>query len=156
MSYERTGKICGATCTCLACGPIIIGQPHPQTGNPVQSRLSAGSEADFILEGTKSSLKGTLVKHEYLENPGHHDPTQPLKYDSDKSVLPPNSIDLFESSVEVGSVRYAVDKDCEIHQFQQSSPGVFHWAGATNGVTKSGQPRSIEIASGVKRQLFAN
>ncbi|MGX3022318.1 polymorphic toxin-type HINT domain-containing protein, partial [Ursidibacter sp. B-7004-1] len=138
---------------CCDIGNIKIGQEHPQTGNKVLDIKESISATEIIIESTKPSTKGMLVKKHYYENPGHHDPRggNQSTYKPEKSVLPNNHIELWQNSVETkDGNRWAVEiiKGKPIyHRFEPNpNTGVYHWNGSTNGKT----------ASGIKRQLPMN
>lgn len=145
---------------------LNIGDTNPQTGHKILAthKVESGSVSDYIVESTKPSTKGKLVKTktQYYENPGHHDPKGggKVRYNSTKSVLPENHIQLWQKSIIVKSDpknRWATEiKNGQTiyHRFQDDGNGNFHWNGSTDGKTASGQDRSIKITdvpSEVKR-----
>ena len=87
------------------CCDLGIGEINPRTGHKVLAshKIEASSNSDYIIEATKPSAKGKLVntKTQYYENPGHHDPKGGgnVGYNSTKSVLPENHIELWNKSV---------------------------------------------------------
>jgi hypothetical protein len=105
---------------------------------------------DYLVEGSKPSTQGKLVKTHQYENPGTHDPTGGANpYNPNKSVLPENHIELFEQSKpfvnKKGKVlRFTKDVEGVIHRFEPSLENLYHWNGSTNGVTKSGKPWILE------------
>ncbi|OZG72961.1 hypothetical protein BTA51_13460 [Hahella sp. CCB-MM4] len=132
---------------------LKIGQIHPQTQNEILAVVEEGSKADFIVEGTKPSQKGRLVKKMYYENPGHHDVNGGReRYNPNKSVLPENHIELFEKSVQHGGARYAMDENGNIHQFQDSVNNTYHWAGQEGGRTAKGKVVPLRVPPGVREK----
>jgi hemagglutinin/hemolysin-like protein len=139
------------------CCDLGIGEINPRTGHKVLAshKIEAGSNSDYIIEATKPSAKGKLVntKTQYYENPGHHDPKGGgnVGYNSTKSVLPENHIELWNKSVIVKSDpknRWAVEtKNSKTiyHRFQDDGNGNFHWNGSTDGKTARGEARAIKI-----------
>ena len=139
------------------CCDLSIGSTNPTTGHKVLGvhKVEIGTKSDYIIEGTKPSTKGKLVsvKIQYYENPGHHDPKGMgnTRYNSTKSVLPDNHVDLWHNSIQVKSDpknRWAIEmKDGKTvyHRFQDDSNGNFHWNGSTDGKTSKGELRSIKI-----------
>ena len=125
------------------------GAPAGASGCPILAFQPAGRAADLAM-GAKESAKEHPANWDLYTNPGHHDPghlpDRVAPYNPTKSVLPPNHIDLFNSSVRTpdGS-RWAVEpgRPPVYHEFQQTEPNVFHYTGSTNGVTNSGRPRPI-------------
>lgn len=109
------------------------------------------------MASTKPSTKNIIYKTDYYEDPGHHNPKGGVnKYDQNKSVLPPNHIELFKTSRQYKGVRYAKDANNNIHQFQDT-PGDgtgYHWAGSQDGKTLSGKKVPLVIPSGVKSNDF--
>ncbi|MBT2333170.1 RHS domain-containing protein [Variovorax paradoxus] len=108
-------------------------------------------------------VRGDDGKFDHYENPGHHDPDRNSPgrgrepYKSEKSVLPSNHRELFESSHSYPgdrSVRYARDSQGNVHQFQDSGGRIFHWAGSDNGVSLHGKVEHLEMKG--KRRTFAN
>ena len=127
----------------------IIGKINPTTGHEilgVKYEPTYG-QADFIIEGSKPSTRNTLIRPQYYENPGHHDPRGGnVNYNPSKSVLSINHVELWERSI-LGSDgnRWAVEikgKTVVYHRFQNDRNGNFHWNGATNGKTLTGVDRS--------------
>ncbi|MGX3067151.1 polymorphic toxin-type HINT domain-containing protein, partial [Ursidibacter arcticus] len=139
------------------CCELNIGDQNPQTGHKILSshKVDIVSNADYIIEATKPSTKGKLIqsKTQYYENPGHHDPKGGgnIAYNSTKSVLPENHIELWNKSITVKSDqnnRWAVEiKNGKTiyHRFQDDGNGNFHWNGSTNGKTSKGETRAIKI-----------
>ena len=132
---------------------LNIGDKIPTSGNKVLGIKyeSTNSSSDYIIEGTKPSTKGMLIKPQYYENPGHHDPkgNNKVGYNRTKSVLPENHIDLWGKSF-LGSDgnRWAVDYQkgkVIYHRFQNDGNGNFHWNGSTSGKTVDGIDRNIDI-----------
>lgn len=137
---------------------VVVGKPHPSTGNIVLASVSRVIRpADDLVASTKPSTKNIIYKTDYYEDPGHHNPKGGVnKYDQNKSVLPPNHIELFKTSRQYKGVRYAKDADNNIHQFQDT-PGDgtgYHWAGSQDGKTLSGKKVPLVIPSGVKSNDF--
>jgi filamentous hemagglutinin len=65
---------------------------------------------------------------------------------------PPNSLDLFNSSVSgKGRTRYAIDDQGNLNRFSNDGNGVFHWSGSTGDPNAPLETSSIPIA--VKRSL---
>ncbi|WP_228141041.1 hypothetical protein [Moraxella nonliquefaciens] len=134
---------------------LSIGSTNPKTGHRILGvhTIERGGAGDYIVEGTKSSTKGTLisVSRQYYENPGHHDPSGRglLGYNRTKSVIPPNHLELWQRSIMTpDGNRWAVERKNNqtiYHRFQNDGNGNFHWNGLTNGVTQSGQSRAIDI-----------
>ncbi|MGP4864151.1 two-partner secretion domain-containing protein [Psychrobacter sp. T6-5] len=137
---------------------VVVGKPHPSTGNIVLASVSRVIRpADDLVASTKPSTKNIIYKTDYYEDPGHHNPKGGVnKYDQNKSVLPPNHIELFKTSRQYKGVRYAKDANNNIHQFQDT-PGDgtgYHWAGSQDGKTLSGKKVPLVIPSGVKSNDF--
>jgi RHS repeat-associated protein len=139
--------------------PPNVGDIHPQTGNEILASQEYGSPGDFMVEAAKPSMRGRLVQTHLYEDPGHHNPHGGINpYNPNKSVLPPNHIELFNSSIVHDGNRYAMDAHGNIHQFQPSTRGqhpVFHWAGQENGRTASGRPVSLVVPREARRKLMA-
>ena len=77
----------------------VLSNIHPKTGNTILAEVEYGSNIDYLVEGSKPSTKGRLVKTHQYENPGTHDPSGGTqRYNPGKSVLPKNHVELFESS----------------------------------------------------------
>lgn len=139
------------------CCGLVVGEINPQTGHRVLAshKLETGSSGDYIVEATKPSTKGKLVKTkiQYYENPGHHDPkgVGNVGYNSTKSVLPDNHIELWNKSIIVKSDpknRWAIEiKNGKTiyHRFQNDGNGNFHWNDSTSGKTLKGETRAIKI-----------
>ena len=141
----------------------------PLTGNPILTEAEYITPGNAIIEASKPSRQGKLGISQRYENPGHHDPNLRSsgrgknKYNPNKSILPDNHVELFDNSVPYtrkdGAVyRYAQDESGTIHRFQPSSEGIndFHWNGSTNGVTRNGSPRKInlnDIPSEIRRRF---
>lgn len=132
---------------------VQVGEQHPKTGNPIIGEMyDLTGQVDVHVEAAKPSLFGKLTRR-LLENPGHHDPLQPTKYNPRKAVMPANQVELFQQSIDFNGVRYAMDRSGNIHQFQVSLDNVYHWAGSENSTTLSGTARPLAVPSGV-RELF--
>jgi RHS repeat-associated protein len=109
------------------------------------------SPLDEMVAMSKPSTKARLIQKQAYVNPGHHDPSSP-NYNSTKSVLPPNHVELFEQSTSVAGdngkvtrwTKEGTGKTAVYHRFQEHGPGEFHWNGSTKGATKGGQPRVIK------------
>ena len=141
----------------------------PLTGNPILTEAKYITPSNAIIEASKPSRQGKLGISQRYENPGHHDPNLRSpgrgqnKYNPNKSILPDNHVELFDNSVPYtrkdGAVyRYAQDESGTIHRFQPSSEGIndFHWNGSTNGMTRNGSPRKInlnDIPSEIRRRF---
>ena len=129
------------------------------TGHPILAKVEYGMPIDHLIEAAKPSAAGKRVMTHSYENPGIHDPAGGLlKYDPRKSVLPKDHVELFKQSKPVvnkeGDVyRYTLDKDGNVHRFQETMPGIYHWNGSTNGITKSGQPRPLDVPPDVWKML---
>lgn len=134
-----------------------VGDLHPQTRKPILDVMTEekNSIADLV-EASKPSRQGKLtrtVTKTFLENPGIHDPSSP-DYDESKSVMPANQVELFRKSIKFGKNRYALDAQGNINQFQTTRPNVWHWAGAENAKTRSGEVRdTIKIPPGLRAAL---
>ena len=144
----------------LYCNPIPFRLDRlSPTGNPILARLEYGTLIDRLIEAAKPSAAGKRVMTHSYENPGTHDPTGGrLKYDDTKSVLPKDHVELFKQSKPVVDekgkiVRYTLDKDGNVHRFQETLPGIYHWNSSTNGMTKSGQPRRLKVPPDVWKML---
>ena len=136
---------------------VAVGLTHPQTGHTILAEIEIGDKIDYIVESSKPSRKGKLVKKQFYENPGAHDPNGGIeRYDSRKSILPENHVELFQKSIEFRGVRYAIDDNGAIHQFQNSINGVFHWAGSENGMTIHNTPVPLHAPPQVIRILRGN
>ncbi|WP_227681246.1 polymorphic toxin-type HINT domain-containing protein [Psychrobacter alimentarius] len=134
-----------------------IGTINPKSGHKIlgEHRVEVGTTGGYIIEGTKPSTKGQLVKTktQYYENPGHHDPKggSNVSYNNTKSVLPNNHLDLWNESIQVASDpknRWAIERKngkTTYHRFQDDGNGNFHWNGSTSGQTTSGASRAIKI-----------
>jgi RHS repeat-associated protein len=144
-----------------------VGEIHPRTANSILAEADfleyQGSNIDSLVEGAKPSTQGRLVpKHQY-ENPGHHDPTGGANpYNPNKSVLPENHVELFESSKPFGRnmngdwvpssefpkgteiTRFAKDSQGNTHRFNNRGNDPFHWTGSTNGVTLKNRPNTLK------------
>jgi hypothetical protein len=116
----------------------------------------------ILIEAAKVSARDNIGNYHYLENPGHHDPSQigqdssKVKYNPVKSILPTNVdvLELFRNSVVYKDTRYAIDDFGAIHQFQDSTnEGVYHWAGSESGVTKSGIKVKLTVPPEVVKML---
>ena len=120
------------------------------SGYPVLAEVPyTRSYGDEMVAMAKPSTKDSLFQTHSYVNPGHHDPTSP-SYIANRSVLPPNHVELFRNSVPVetpgGTVRWTREgsgSTAVYHRFAQHADGEFHWNGSTAGVTKSGRPRAI-------------
>ena len=120
-------------------------------GCPVLAAVPAGKGADLVM-GAKASAKEHPGNWDLYTNPGHHDPGHlPLRtapYNPTKSVIPPNHVDLFTSSVRTpDGTRWAVEggRPPVYHRFQETQPNVYHYNGSTNGKTAAGTPRPIPM-----------
>lgn len=129
-----------------------VGDIHPKTGNKILDIKEDISSTNIIIEGTKPSTKGTLSYNLYYENPGHHDPKgkNNSPYNSTKSVLPNNHMELWKNSIpDQQGRRWAIERtnnEIIYHRFQTDpNTGVYHWNGSTNGKTASGVERKISI-----------
>jgi len=109
---------------------------------------------------------GNVIGWPSYENPGTHDPgSGRLQYDQNKSVIPSNHWDLWNSSIpdpNSSKTRWAAEgsgKNTVFHRFQSQDPDGkwgFHWNGSTKAFTQSGQERSIpesKVPNSVKREL---
>jgi hypothetical protein len=130
------------------------------SGNPVLAEVEYGTNIDQLVESAKPSMKGKLVVSHQYENPGHHDPSASgtIRYNSGKSVLPADHVQLFERSSPFVSgdgtvLRWVNDGAGNIHRFEPTLPNVYHWSGSTNGVTASGRPRPLVVPPDVARAL---
>jgi hypothetical protein len=135
-----------------------VGDLHPKTGHPILDVIVEEDTVADLVEASKPSRQGKLTRKItkiFLENPGHHDPSAPgRKYDPSKSVMPANVAELFHNSIEFEGNRYALDAQGNIHQFQATEPNVYHWAGAENAKTASGEVRqTIKIPTGLRARL---
>jgi RHS repeat-associated protein len=145
------GYVFDPNCATDPLGLLGVGDIHPQTGNPILAVAEEGDKIDYLVEGSKPSMQGKLVKEVYYENPGHHDPkggAQP--YNPKKSVLPDNHVELFNKSVPYNGARYAMDANGNIHQFQDSVGGTYHWAGQEGGKTLKGKNVPLVVPKGVR------
>lgn len=135
---------------------LKVGDKIPNSGNKLLGVKyePTYSNGDFIVEGTKNSTKGTLVKPQYYENPGHHDPKGGNQngYNSTKTVLPENHIDLWSNSIPIRKdnkdYRWAAEiknGQTVYHRFESDGNGNFHWNGATSAKTASGVSRDIKL-----------
>jgi RHS repeat-associated protein len=134
--------------------PTIVADPLGLQSDlpPLAQVPYVASYGDELVAMSKPSTKDKLFQTHTYVNPGHHDPTS-VNYKANRSVLPPNHVELFEQSVPVvdknGKVtRWAKEgtgKGAVYHRFQPHVSGEFHWNGSTNGVTKSGHSRVIDI-----------
>ena len=129
------------------------------SGHSILAEIEEGTIGDFIIEATKPSTRDRVIRRFQYENPGHHDPTGgKIRYNPQKSLLPDNHIELFQNSIpyinqQKKTIRYAKDSSGNIHRFETSVEGVYHWSGSTSGVTLKGKKRPLEVPSEVKRQL---
>ncbi|NJM21690.1 MAG: hypothetical protein HC907_24750, partial [Richelia sp. SM1_7_0] len=132
------------------------------TGHPILAEVEYSTPGNAIIEASKPSMKGKLTQIHRYENPGHHDPNirssgrGNVKFNTKKSVLPENHVDLFNKSIPFekpnGEIyRYAQDEFGNIHRFEPSVDGYFHWSGSTNGRTKSGEPLGLTIPPQVRK-----
>jgi len=106
------------------------------------------------MEGASESATGGPMPDpddDEYENPGHHDPFSqgPNNYNNTKSVLPRNHLELWKASRRASDgnrwTKVGNGKNAVYHRFQNDGNGKWHWNGSTNGVTRSGQPRTIKM-----------
>ncbi|WP_327037485.1 hypothetical protein U0021_09100 [Moraxella canis] len=155
VGNDRYGVGVNTKGTTINSSDVAVGTINPVTGHRVlgQHTVERGSTSDYIVEGSKPSTKGSLItiQRQYYENPGHHDPRGGgnNRYDSTKSVLPANHINLWERSIMTSDGnRWARENQngrIVYHRFQNDGNGNFHWNGSTDGVTNSGKDRRISI-----------
>lgn len=134
------------------CQLLNTGEIIPTTGNKVLGIKyePTNNNSDYIIEATKGSTKGKLIKPQYYENPGHHDlkGNNQVGYNSSKSVLPSNHVELWGKSIFASDGnRWTIEiiNGTRIyHRFANDNHGNFHWNGSTNGITASGTSRKIE------------
>ena len=130
-------------------------EPSP-TGHPVLAEVENITPGNSIIEASKPSMQGKLGEVHRYENPGHHDSNLgslgrgDVKFNSGKSVLPDNHVELFKQSVPFKNakgeiVRYTQDEFGNIHRFNSSIDNHFHWTGSTNGTDIRGRKVPLEV-----------
>ena len=139
--------------------------PRFSGGSPVLAeRTHYTSALDMLIVMMKSSAKNTLGTTHVYVNHGQHDTSnrQQVRYNQQKSVLPVDHVRLFQTAVphinpKDSSVSYySKDAAGNYHWFQSNGNGTeFHWSGQTNGSTKTGEPRTIEVPKQLKDKLDA-
>ncbi|MFH6994548.1 thrombospondin type 3 repeat-containing protein [Flavobacterium sp. FlaQc-48] len=115
---------------------------------------STFSDQNYLKEAIKrhNVIKSDDGGYLIYENPGHHDPRGGrLPYNSTKSVIPSNDLELWKNSVsdpvdsETRWTKEGKGSKAVYHRFQSDNNGVWHWNGSTNGKDKKGNPREIKI-----------
>ncbi|WP_396332853.1 RHS repeat-associated core domain-containing protein [Burkholderia anthina] len=129
---------------------------HPQSGNPILAEQHYWRDnIDLLVAYTKPSQAERLILVHPYENPGHHDPNGGIEpYNTEKSVLPDNHIDLFNSSkpfvMPNGKILRWTLEDGVYHRFEPTINGTtYHWTGSTNGKTLSGVEVPLHLPSGL-------
>ena len=155
-----------ATGTELAIQRQIAAEGHNiDRTHAMQDRVLATVPSEPIavmVESAKPSQQGKRVLVDAYTNPGDHapfgsavrEPGSTRPYDSRKSVLPENHVELFQQSVPIKNekgttVRWAVeevDGRLVYHRFEQHTANVYHWNGSTNGVLQNGTARGLQKA----------
>jgi len=153
-----------ATGTQLAIERLVSAEGHTLTRmHAAQDRVLAtvpSEQIAVLVEVAKPSQQGRRVLVDAYTNPGDHAPfgsavreqgsTRP--YDTRKSVLPSNHVELFEQSVPLKNdagktVRWAVEDvngSLVYHRFEQHLNNVYHWNGSTNGVLQNRTARGLQ------------
>lgn len=94
--------------------------------------------------------RGTVSETTYQSNP-KHTPGQ-LGFKFDAGIEPKNSVQLIESSVQIGKQRFAIDDKGHIHRYmggdRKNEP--WHWAGSTSD-KKNPLSLTSQQKAGIKR-----
>jgi hypothetical protein len=135
----------------------------PVSGDKVLAKLEYATNGNHIVAATKPSMQERVVETHRYVNPGHHDPylkqaDRSVPYNPIKSVLPKNHRELFLASKPFvngdGEVtRFAQDEQGQIHRFQSTGQGVYHWNGSTNSRTLNAEPVKLDLKSDARRFL---